>query len=100
MNCETKYEKFDVKNLTVGQKVIFKPALTFLQIGASIYLSELLKPVILPVLLISMTIVLLVVFKAKKQSPEYSAEQSQKQVFVCAPVENNSYNRPVEFTRN
>jgi len=99
MNCERKYGKFDVKNLTPGQQVVFKPALSFLQIGASFYLSELLKPVLLPVLLISIAVVLVVVLKSKKQSLDY-AEKTTEQVVVCLQTENNSFKRPVELTRN
>ncbi|MBS2004419.1 MAG: hypothetical protein JST44_23120 [Cyanobacteria bacterium SZAS LIN-5] len=99
MNCERKYGKFDVKNLTPGQQVVFKPALSFLQIGASFYLSELLKPVLLPVLLISIAVVLVVVLKSKKQSLDY-AEIPTEQVVVCLQTENNSFKRPVELTRN
>ncbi|HEY9731997.1 MAG TPA: hypothetical protein V6C89_08795 [Drouetiella sp.] len=100
MNCERKYEKFDVKNLTLGQKAVFKPALTFVQVGTSFYLSELLKPILLPVLLISMAVVLLVVLKSKKQTTEYVTQKQAEQVLVCLQTEKYSLNRPVEITRN
>jgi|LakMenE18May11ns_1017448.scaffolds.fasta_scaffold9717477_2 hypothetical protein len=100
MNCERKYQKFDVKNLTLGQQAVFKPALTFVQVGTSFYLSELLKPVLLPVLLISMAVVLLVVLKSKKQTTEYAAQKQPEQVVLCLQTEKSLFKRPVEFTRN
>ena len=100
MNCDLKDEKFDVNNLTLGQKAALKPALTFLQIGATFYLSELIKPVLLPVLLLSVAVVLLVVLKARKQPEDYSAQRLPEHVLVAVQTENNSYTRPNEFIRN
>ncbi len=100
MNCDLKDEKFGVNNLTLGQKAALKPALTFLQIGASFYLSELIKPILLPVLILSVTVVLLVVLKARKQPEELSAQNSTQQVLIAVQTESNSFTRPSEFIRN
>ncbi len=100
MNCDLKDEKFRVNNLTLGQKAALKPALTFLQIGASFYLSELIKPILLPVLILSLAVVLLVVLKARKQPEDQSAQNSTQQVLIAVQAENNSFTRPSEFIRN
>jgi len=99
MNCELKDEKFDMNNLTVKQRVVFKPALTFLQIGATFYLSELVKPVILPIFLLSVAIVLIVVLRARKQPGEYSAERSPEQMLVAVQAE-EAFTKPAGFTRS
>lgn len=100
MNCEFKDEKFGVNNLTLGQKAALKPALTFLQIGASFYLSELIKPILLPVLILSCAVVLLVVLKARKQPEIIGSHISTQHALIAVQLENNSFTRPSEFTRN
>lgn len=100
MNCDFKDEKFGVNNLTLGQKAALKPALTFLQIGASFYLSELIKPILLPVLILSVTVVLLVVLKARKQPEAVGSHNTPQQVLVAVQSENNSFTRSSEFIRN
>jgi len=100
MNCEVKDEKFDLNNLTLKQRVVFKPALTFLQIGATFYLSELIKPVLLPVFLLSVAIVLIVVLRARKQPAEYSAERTPEQVMIAVHAEDKSFTNCGGFSRN
>ncbi|MBS1952621.1 MAG: hypothetical protein JST89_00400 [Cyanobacteria bacterium SZAS-4] len=100
MNCDLKDEKFGVNNLTLGQKAALKPALTFLQIGASFYLSELIKPILLPVLILSLTVVLLVVLRARKQPEVAGAHNTPPQMLVAVQAESTSFSRTNEFIRN
>ncbi len=67
MQCQVQPQaqyKIRALNLSVQQKIMLKPALTFIQLGASLYLMEFVKPYMPQIMVASFLAVGLILFQA------------------------------------
>jgi hypothetical protein len=67
MNCNNTPRKRRVR-LTDYQQAFVKPAIGFLQLGAGLYLGDLLKPYMLPIVMVSFSIVAVIALQVWKKT--------------------------------
>jgi hypothetical protein len=54
--------------LSDHQQVLVKPALGFLQLGAGLYLGDLIRPYVLPIVMVSLSILAVVALQVWKET--------------------------------